>query len=96
MIVVTPVQVPLLTVMATPSLAVAERVGATVLSGGLGRMTALASEAACVAPPPFVAVTSTRTWVPAEPAGGVKVVAVAPAMSVQLLPPSADACHWYA
>ena len=66
-----PVQVPLAAVIATPSLAVAERLGATVLTGGLATMTALAGEAAWLVPSPLVPVTRTRTCLPAEPAGGV-------------------------
>ena len=66
-----PVQVPLAAVRATPSCAVPVRLGATVLTGGLARMTALAGEAAGAVPSPLVAVTIARTCLPALPAGGV-------------------------
>ena len=71
MIVAMPVHVPIAAVSATPSLAVPERQGATVFTGGFAMMTALAGEAAWLLPSPLVAVTSTRTCLPAEPAGGV-------------------------
>src|SRR5437868_3075328 len=90
-----PVQVPFAAVSATPSWAVPLRLGATVLTGWLARMTALAGEAACALPSPLVAVTTIRTCLPAEPAGGVYFVPVAPARSFQVRPPSTDTCHWY-
>ena len=57
-------------------------------------MGALAGEAAWLLPSVFVPVTRTRSRLPTEPADGVYVVAVAPAMSVQVTPPFVESCHW--
>ena len=60
MIVGEPVHVPVSAVRVCPSAGVPEIDGATVLTGAMASMTALAGEVASTEPPAFVAVTTTR------------------------------------
>jgi hypothetical protein len=62
------VHVPVLTVNPEPSRAVPDRLGATVLAGGLVALTTteVGDESAEPEPTEFVAVTSTRTAWPAS------------------------------
>ena len=61
-----PVHVPRSTVSVPPSRVVPEIVGATVLTGGVAATRAVAAVVAVALPAAFVAVTTTRTVLPAS------------------------------
>jgi hypothetical protein len=88
-----PVQVPVVEVSSWPSFAVPETAGKPELTGGVAAIAAVVLLVAGVEPPLFVAVTTTRILDATSAEVRVYVVAVAPAMSMQLDPALSHRCH---
>lgn len=65
-----------------------------MFAGGAARTTAVATDDAEAAPPPFVAVTTARTVEPTSAGVRPYVAAVAPAIATQPAPEPSQRCHW--
>ena len=89
-----PFQVPVDTDSVRPSRGVPEMAGATVFCGTIPATIAVGPEVAATPPASLVARTRTRTVRPISAAESLYVVAVAPAMSVQVLPAESQRSHW--
>ena len=71
-----------------------EIVGSTVFTGGSGGTAAVGSEDAVAEPPPFAAVTATRSLAPMSALRATYVEEVAPASSLQTSPVRSQRSHW--
>jgi hypothetical protein len=91
-----PVHVPWSAVNCCPSCGVPEIAGGAVFAGGAAATTAVGADTAAEVPATFDAVTATRSVDPMSVAVALKLVPVAPAISIQLVPPLSHRRHWYA